>query len=131
MKRGGTPPRKRKRCEAAAETETEAEHPDLPLVAAHPLWHADYVPTEAEEREADDMLDPSGELAESRAELRERRRARDREHIEWKHTQIRRMQAQHKHINAIELEMGLCMRCPCGYLKELLELQRGHHRRGV
>ena len=24
MKRGGTPPRKRKRCEAAAETETEA-----------------------------------------------------------------------------------------------------------
>jgi hypothetical protein len=56
MKRGGTPPRKRKRREAAAETETEAEHPDLSLVAARPLWPADYVPTEAEEREADDLL---------------------------------------------------------------------------
>ena len=48
MKRGGTPRRKRKRCEAAAEMETEAEHPDLSLVAARPLWPADYVPTEAD-----------------------------------------------------------------------------------
>ena len=69
MKRGGTPPRKRKRCEAAAETETEAS------------------------------------LAESRAELealRERRRA-------FRAESRAEMQAQMKEVNAIELEMGLCL----------------------
>jgi hypothetical protein len=38
MKRGGAPRRKRTRREVAAETETEAEHPDLSTVteAEHP-----------------------------------------------------------------------------------------------
>jgi hypothetical protein len=39
-----------------AAAETEAEHPDLSDVAARALWPADYVPTKAEEREADDLF---------------------------------------------------------------------------
>jgi hypothetical protein len=49
MKQGGAPPRKRTRREVAAETETEAEHPDLSTVteAEHPDLST---VTEAEQR---------------------------------------------------------------------------------